>query len=77
MSASFYFNPALEKHFPDMMAGYNAYSNNNLFVLSDEGKKQPLPGNWADYDEVSMTAKGPIGIKKDGGGFVYLDPDMN
>lgn len=75
MSASFYFNPATEKHFPDMMAGYNAYANDNCFILDDDKNKHPLPDGWQDYDEVTMTAKGPIGIKK-GEGFVYLDPDV-
>ena len=63
------------KYFHDMMAGYNAYGNDNCFILDDEGRKQALPDGWADYDEVTMTAKGPIGIKK-GEGFVYLDPDV-
>jgi hypothetical protein len=74
MSASFYFNPATERFFPDLMAGYNAYDNDNHFILDEDGNKQRLPDGWADYDEVNMTGFGPIGIIK-GEGFVYLDPE--
>jgi len=60
-----------DKHVPDLMAGHNAYENDNNYVLNQQKKKEPLPDNWAKYEKVKMTTFGPIGIKN--GEFVYLD----
>lgn len=67
---------AIEKFIPNLMAGYQAYANNNCFVLDEGGAKKRLPNGWHNFDEVMMTALGPIGIKKDSG-FIYLDPNIN
>jgi hypothetical protein len=57
------------------MAGYGPAANNNNYVLGANRKETRIPDGWEKYDEVSMTAFGPIGIKH-GEGFVYLD-EMN